>query len=129
RDEMIDQGRQHYVAEIPAEPETNAAKKYVTRLDIVLNSDPFEPRSAETLRILQAWLHDEIVRTPLVTGTVQAECYGVTANALDLAAVTESDRHRVNALVLAAIFIILLVLVRKLWLAGYLLVTVLFSYF
>ena len=72
RDEMIDQGKQHYAAEIPADAETNADKKYVTRLDIVLRSDPFEPRSADTLRVLQAWLHDEIVRTPLVTGTVQA---------------------------------------------------------
>src|SRR5439155_10447481 len=47
----------------------------------------------------------------------------------DLAQVTESDRFRVNSLVLAAIFLILLLLVRRLWLAAYLLATVLASYY
>jgi RND superfamily putative drug exporter len=36
---------------------------------------------------------------------------------------------RINRLVLGAIFVILLVLVRQVWLAGYLLLTVLLSYF
>jgi RND superfamily putative drug exporter len=59
---------------------------------------------------------------------VRAECYGVTVNARDLAAVTESDRLRINVLVLGAIFLILLGLVRRPGLAAYLLATVLFSY-
>jgi putative drug exporter of the RND superfamily len=131
QDEMIVQGKPHYIAQYAEAPRDGAAAitKYATRLDIVLNSDPFEPRSAQTLRILQTWLHDESAHTPIFAGQIQVECYGVTANAVDLASVTESDRHRVNALVLAAIFVILLALVRKLWLAAYLLITVLFSYF
>ena len=52
-----------------------------------------------------------------------------TANGKDLAEVTEGDRHRVNALVLLAIFVILVGLVRNLGMAVYLLVTVLASYF
>src|SRR5207244_3130901 len=62
-------------------------------------------------------------------GKVQAECFGITANGEDLAEVTEADRHRVNVLVLLAIFAILLFLVRNLGFAAYLLVTVLASYF
>jgi RND superfamily putative drug exporter len=50
-------------------------------------------------------------------------------NARDLARITESDRLRINALVLAGIFLILLLLVRRPWLAAYLLLTVLFSYY
>ena len=42
---------------------------------------------------------------------------------------TESDRVRVNLLVLGGIFLILVVLLRHLWVAAYLLLTVLFSYF
>ena len=57
------------------------------------------------------------------------KCFGITANAHDMAEVTEGDRGRVNALVLLAIFTILLVLVRNVVLAAYLLVTVLASYF
>ena len=55
--------------------------------------------------------------------------YGVTVGARDLADVTESDRLRINALVLAGVFLILMVLVRRPWLAAYLLATVLFSYY
>jgi putative drug exporter of the RND superfamily len=43
--------------------------------------------------------------------------------------VTESDRMRINGMVLAGVFLILMVLVRRPWLAAYLLVTVLFSYY
>src|SRR5262249_2432455 len=57
------------------------------------------------------------------------ECYGVTANAHDLAQITESDRGRINLLILGGIFLILLLLVRRPGLAAYLLATVLFSYF
>ena len=42
---------------------------------------------------------------------------------------TEADRTRVDLLVLGGIFLILLVLVRRPWLAAYLLLTVLVSYY
>ncbi|MCI0458196.1 MAG: MMPL family transporter [Gemmataceae bacterium] len=128
--EMVEQAkraaREHYLAELP--PASDEAKRYVTRLDVVLKSDPFDPASAATLRLLQTWLNEELPRSQLVPG-VRAEVYGVTANAHDLAAVTEADRVRVNALILAGILLILLVLVRRPWFAAYLLVTVLFSYY
>ena len=60
---------------------------------------------------------------------IQPECYGVTVSARDLATITEGDRVRVNSLVLAGILLILLIIVRRPWLAIYLLLTVLFSYY
>jgi RND superfamily putative drug exporter len=101
---------------------------WVTRLDVVLRSDPFEAQSAATLGQIQLWLHDLLPRLPGLAGQVRAETYGVTVNAHDLAQVTESDRLRINVLVTAGIFLILLVLVRRPLLAAYLLATVLFSY-
>jgi RND superfamily putative drug exporter len=120
--------REYYVAAIPG---TDAATpvRYVTRLDVVLKSDPFDPASAITLDRIQTWLREEMPRATLLRDKVQAECFGVTANARDLAAVTESDRLRVNTLILIGIFLILLVLVKRPWLAGYLLASVLFSYY
>jgi RND superfamily putative drug exporter len=53
----------------------------------------------------------------------------VTVHARDLAAVISRDRARINGLVLAGIFVILLVLVKRPLLAAYLLATVLLSYF
>jgi RND superfamily putative drug exporter len=128
---MLDQARrsarEHYVAMLPATPD--APPTQVTRLDVVLKTDPFDPASAATLEQVQTWLRDELPRASLLRTKVQAECFGVTANAHDLAEVTESDRLRVNTLILIGILGILLMLLKRAWLAGYLLVTVLFSYY
>ena len=118
---------EHYVSKARIQGENGP--RYVTRLDVVLKTDPFEPASAETLALIRSWLDNELPRYSFVHGAVHAECYGVTANGVDLAQVTDSDRKRVNSLVLGAILVILLVLVRRLWLALYLLVTVLASYY
>jgi RND superfamily putative drug exporter len=127
RKEVLHTAREHYMARLPAD--TEHGPRWVTRLDVVLKSDPFEPASAETLGLIQTWLHDQLPTYTYLQGPVQSECFGITANGQDLAEVTEGDRRRVNCLVLAAILLILLALVRRLWLALYLLVTVLASYY
>lgn len=108
---------------------TPAGERFVTRLDVVLKTDPFDPRSLPALEMIQSWLRDRLPGDAREFGAVRAETFGVTVNARDLAQVTEKDRTRINALVLAGIFVILLLVVRRPWLAGYLLVTVLFSYY
>jgi RND superfamily putative drug exporter len=116
--------KEHYLATRPAGP-----GRSVTRLDVVLKTDPFAPESAATLETVETWLRDFLPPRTQATGPVQAECYGVTVQTRDLEKVIERDRTRVNGLVLGGIFLILLVLVRRLWLAGYLLATVLLSYY
>jgi RND superfamily putative drug exporter len=118
--------RQFYVADLPEDSDGHV--RHVARLDVVLHSDPFDPRSQETAEIIQAWLRSELPHAPHLTESVQAECYGVTVNAHDLAQVTDADRTRINALVLGAILVVLLLVVRRPWLAAYLLATVLLSY-
>jgi RND superfamily putative drug exporter len=119
--------REFYLAKLP--PEVSGPARNVTRLDVVLRTDPFDPRSVPTLDLIQTWLREELPLSTGALGEVRAECYGVTVNARDLARVTESDRRRINSLVLAGIFLILLALVRRPGLAAYLLGTVLFSYY
>ncbi len=121
--------RQFYVAPLPDGSDGSRGPRFVTRLDVVFHSDPFGAASKETLELLQTWLRDFLPRSAGALGGVRAECYGVTVGSQDLAQVTEADRARVNLLVLAGIFLILMLLVRKPWLAAYLLVTVLFSYY
>jgi RND superfamily putative drug exporter len=115
-----------YVA--PISPDPAHSQRFVTRLDVVPSSDPFDLESAETLELIQLWLREELPKYP-GAANVRAECHGITVSARDLAHVTESDRLRINTLVLAGIFLILLMLVRRPWMALYLLATVLFSYF
>ncbi|MBV9125136.1 MAG: MMPL family transporter, partial [Planctomycetes bacterium] len=118
--------RQFYVTRLAGQGA--AAPRFVTRLDVIFQSDPFDPASMETLQLIQRWLRDQLPTSVGNLGGVEAECYGVTVNARDLAQVTEADRGRVNFLVLAGIFLILVLLVKRPWLAAYLLLTVLFSY-
>ncbi|HZU34308.1 MAG TPA: MMPL family transporter, partial [Gemmataceae bacterium] len=117
--------RAFYLATVPGDS-ASPGPRYVTRFDVVLRSDPFGSASMVTLGQLQYWLRERLSATTF--GHLEGECYGITVNAHDLAAVTDADRVRVNALVLGGIFVILLLVVRRPWLAGYLLVTVLFSY-
>jgi RND superfamily putative drug exporter len=115
----------HYTADCPE----GDRPRYVTRLDVVLRSDPFADASNATLATIETWLKDFLPQRVADLGPVQTDCYGVTVHARDLATVIERDRARVNLLVLAGIFVILLVLVKRPWLAAYLLATVLISYF
>jgi RND superfamily putative drug exporter len=127
-----------YLSTVPAgsealhwvkEPKAGSGPIHVARLDVVLKSDPFDAQSLPTLETIQAWVRQELPDSAKNLNGLAAETYGVTVGARDLATVTEADRSRINLLVLAGVFLILLVLVRKPWLAAYLLVTVLFSYF
>jgi RND superfamily putative drug exporter len=117
--------RKFYVAALPEK----AQPQFVTRLDVVLHSDPFDAASFQTLDLIQVLLREDLPYAAGRLGDVRTECYGVTVNAQDIARITDGDRVRVNGLVLSGIFLILLVLVRRVWLAAYLLVTVLFSYY
>ena len=125
--DLFAQARQAAVTHYVGKPLTTGPR-YTTRIDLILDTDPFDPASIGTMQLVQRWLADEL---PRLTGlsALQGEVFGVTANAYDLAQVTESDRLRVNLLILVGILAILLILVRRPGFALYLLVTVLFSYF
>jgi RND superfamily putative drug exporter len=115
----------HYVADRP----DGQGPRFITRIDVVLRSDPFAEASQSTLETIETWLHDFLPPRLARFGAVETDCYGVTVHARDLAAVISRDRARINGLVLAGIFVILLVLVKRPLLAAYLLATVLLSYF
>jgi RND superfamily putative drug exporter len=117
-----------YVSTLPASS-PDGPRRHVTRLDVVLRTDPFDPQSTRTLETIEQWLSDKLPESTDPVGPLRTACYGVTVNARDLAVVTEADRLRINVLVLGAIFLILLVLVRQPTVAGYLLATVLLSYY
>lgn len=114
----------HYAAKCS----DSGPRRFVTRIDVVLRTDPFTAESRATLALLETWLRDFLPVHAGSIGPIDAACFGVTVNLRDLAQVIESDRARVNLLVVAGILLILLVLVRKPVLALYLLATVLLGY-
>jgi RND superfamily putative drug exporter len=117
--------RTFYLADLQEE----GGCRYVTRLDVVLGTDPLETASLRTVELIQTWLSTQMPATTAALGRVHSECYGATVNVADLADVAEADRVRVDSLVLVGVFLILLLVVRRPWLAAYLLLTVLLSYY
>jgi RND superfamily putative drug exporter len=113
--------RAHYLA--------RNGEKHVTRLDVVLRTDPFDPRSSETLEVIQTWAADAVPMLAKEMSSIRTETYGITVSSKDMATVTESDRARINWMVVLGVLLILFLLVRHLGLALYLLGTVLVSYF
>ena len=95
----------------------------LTRLDIITTQDPFSRAAMRNLDQIRA--------------TIQSHPYmrdkpvwilGTTANIHDLKAVADSDRFRVNSLVVVVVFLILLVLLRQFIISLYLMLSVLLSY-
>jgi RND superfamily putative drug exporter len=115
----------HYTSKIP---DTNDPV-HVTKLDIVFHSDPFETASIETLSVVELWMNEVLPDEIEGFGSIQKELFGVTVHSRDMGRVVAKDRMLVNILVLAGVFSILLILVRRFWMAGYLLATVLLSYY
>jgi putative drug exporter of the RND superfamily len=115
------EARTHYVTGL------GKSERTATRLDLTLNQSPFSRQSIEDLnRIEQA------VRSALPAGARQdSRLYvvGATASVRDLASVMQEDRSRIEILVLASVFLILIVLLRRFVVPLYLLVSVLFSYY
>lgn len=116
--------REHYLSKTK-----DGQRPFVTRIDVVLKSDPFQPDSMQTLQVLDHWINELLPQQARGVGNVRAEMAGVTVHTRDLAEVIERDRAKINMLVLAGVLLILLVVVRKPWLAAYLLATVLLSYY
>jgi RND superfamily putative drug exporter len=113
--------REHYVTDL------GERNQIGTRLDLILAESPFSLRSIEVIGKIES-----AIRAALPAGTspdVRLYVTGATASVRDLAAVMQRDRVRINLLVLAAVFVILVVLLRGLVVPLYLLLSVLFSYF
>src|SRR5581483_7262926 len=75
-DRVIEKGnraaRDFYMARVKDDDRT----RYVTRLDVVLNSDPFDAASVATLGQIQIWLEQFLPESAQRLGHLQAECYG-----------------------------------------------------
>jgi putative drug exporter of the RND superfamily len=112
--------REHYLTDLGKPAQVG------TRFDLVLAQSPFSIQSIANLDRIES-----AIRAALPAARSQdAQLYvaGATASVRDLATVMRGDRRRIELLVLAAVFVILIVLLRGLVVPLYLLLSVLFSY-
>ena len=99
---------------------------HVTRLELALTLDPFSEQAIDFLEPLEEKVR-ELLPPELESGS---ELYfgGSTGSLHDLKVVGAADRTLINVLVVASVFVILVILLRRFWLIVYLLATVLFGY-
>jgi len=98
---------------------------HVTRLDLVLDGDPFSRESIDKIRHLQNFLNEH---APGQLKDGKFYLIGSTASIRDLQVVSGTDRVRIYVLVTLAVFCVLIVLIRSLADSIYLMATVIFSF-
>jgi RND superfamily putative drug exporter len=105
---------------------TGEMDHHVTRLEITAEVDPFVRESMQHLTRLESEVHRDLPKE-LQAGT-NVLISGSAASIRDLKAVTDRDQIRIDLLVVVSVFFILALLLRKMALCTYLILTVLFSY-
>jgi RND superfamily putative drug exporter len=106
----------------------------VARVDVVLAYDPFSPESMSGFDNLRAALapngnkSDHLLPPKLNTDATKLDYLGGTPSIRDLKTVTNGDQWRIDFLVPAVVFLVLVILLRKIAISAYLIVTVFFSY-
>ncbi|MEM6688653.1 MAG: MMPL family transporter [Planctomycetota bacterium] len=110
------------------------------RLDIVVDADPFSTKAASIVENISAHLESrqsEIQPTsfsnslPSIPELADAQVHlvGTTPSIMDLRQVTMSDTRRIRIAVVAAVFIVLVLIIRRVALSTFLILSVLITYF
>jgi len=100
----------------------------VARLFVVLDDPPFSAAAVKTTGAIAQALEDLSGDASSPWRGASFELLGPTAGIRDLERVTVADRRRIEALVAAAVFAVILVLLRQPLVCAYLILTVLASY-
>jgi len=108
---------------ISSEPDL---KNHVTRMDLILEKDPFSHDSMMQLAHVKTALSKSLPEN--LRDNTKLFFIGATASISDLKAVTDHDQTRIDLLVLGSVFLILVILLRRPAISAYLILSVFFSY-
>lgn len=101
----------------------------VTRLDLVLDSDPFSAAAEEALDRVEAKLAEIHAVPDSPWHDTEFAFAGTTAGIRDLKRVTQADNTRIEILVVLAVLAVLLVILKRPLACVYMILTVLFSFY
>jgi RND superfamily putative drug exporter len=113
---------------ISTTPVTPADRNHITRIDVVLNSDPFSDKALNSLEQVYATLKAATAPGQPLAGATAVGLTGATAMVDDLRKVTTDDEHRMYVLVTLGVYAVLVLLLRRPGICLYLIATVVLGY-
>lgn len=104
-------------------------KNHLARIDVIMEGDPFAVETAQSVSLVEAFLKDATEDKTNELYQSKVLLTGTTPSIIDLREVTLRDNQRIKIAVVVAVFLILLLVIRRLVLCVYLIITVLISYY
>ncbi|KAA1260914.1 putative membrane protein YdgH [Rubripirellula obstinata] len=101
----------------------------LARLDVTMDGDPFSIETAATVTKLEQFLIKKTESESSDFSGATVLLAGTTPSIIDLRSVTLRDNRRIKIVVVLAVFLVLLLVIRRVLLCSYLIVTVLISYY
>ncbi|NNE00374.1 MAG: MMPL family transporter [Pirellulaceae bacterium] len=101
----------------------------LSRIDVVFDGDPFSIETAAKVAQLGNMLRAEAEQPDSLWKGTRVLLTGTTPSIIDLRSVTLSDNRRIKIAVVIAVFIVLVLVIRRIGLCFYLIATVLLSYY
>jgi putative drug exporter of the RND superfamily len=104
-------------------------KNRLVRLDVISTSDPFQKNSADELKAIQAFVTRITTSPDSIWSDTQFAIVGTVPSITDLRQVTRADAVRIKVWVVLAVFLVLILVLWRVGLSLYMIVTVLLSYY
>ena len=104
-------------------------KERLARMDVIIDGDPFSIQTGELVSGLDRFLQSQIDDPQSHWHGAEAYLAGTTPSISDLRRVTLADQRRIKLAVVAAVFAVLVIIIRRVGLCMYLIATVLLSYY
>lgn len=121
--------REHPIAQRYFFSDVPAYANRLVRMDIVIEGDPFARRTGEQVTGVREWIEQQTQSKSSFWHRAEVAIAGTTASIIDLRRITMQDNQRIKWAVVVAVFVVLLVVLRRFWLSVYLIFTVLLSYY
>ncbi len=100
----------------------------VARLDLLISPNPFSVEAEDVLARVEQILEREVTDPASLWFESEFAYAGTTPGIHDLKTVTQADQRRIQILVTLGVWIVLLIMLRRIWISGYLIFTVVLSY-